>query len=282
MALGTDEFIGYPAEKPPYYCMLMFKKYSRAKPGDTQNIKTEATFRLPIPQSLVDQFGMDITDPKLDILGNSVSALLAAGGGRIDQFSNDAQGIEIYKGMGISNFLEAAGKFVNQNAPAVKDLTVDALALFPGASDSKLGKWAQREIGMVRNPHHTMIFDGVQLKSYTFSWKLSPRSQEEANTLEEILRNIKYYMHPQLSPTGFSMEYPHLAEVKFKVGTNTLVPNVKTSFLKSLAINGSAGGVPSFYRDGKSTIVEFGLSFQEINVQTRDDFMPEIQQATAR
>ena len=152
----------------------------------------------------------------------------------------------------------------------------------PGASDSKLGKWAQREIGMVRNPHHTMIFDGVQLKSYTFSWKLSPKSQEEATTLEEILRNIKYYMHPQLSATGFSMEYPHLAELKFEVGTNKLVPNVKTSFLKSLAINGSAGGVPSFYKDGKSTIVEFGLSFQEINVQTRDDFMPEIQQATAR
>jgi hypothetical protein len=280
MSLGTPAFIGYPAEIPEFHCKLVFRKYSRPKPGDTMNINTEFVIRLPIPASLQDQFGMNVDDPKLDVLGNSVNALLTAGGGRIDQFANDAQGLGAYRGMGISNFLEAAKNFVTQ--PAVKDLGIDALALFPGASDSKLGKWAQTEIGRVRNPHHTMIFDGVQLKSYAFTWKFSPRSQQEAITLEEIIRNIKFYMHPQLSPSGFSMEYPHLAELQFEVGKNELVPNVKTSFLKNLTINGSAGGVPSFYKDGRSTIVEMGLAFQEINVQTRDDFLPKNQQAIAR
>jgi hypothetical protein len=278
MALGTPAFIGYPAEIPEFFCRLMFRKYSRPKPGDTVNIATEAVFRLPIPASLQDQFGMNVDDPKLDVLGNSINALLTAGGSRISQFANDVQGIESYRGIG--GFKEAAMKLLTD--PAIKDLTVDYLALLPGASDSKLGKWAQRDIGRVRNPHHTMIFDGVQLKSYAFTWKFSPRSQQEAITLEEIIRNIKFYMHPQLSDTGFSMEYPHLAELQFVVGDNKLVPNVKTSFLKNLTINGSAGGVPSFYKDGRSTIVEMGLAFQEINVQTRDDFLPENQQATAR
>jgi hypothetical protein len=277
MALGTPGFIGYPAEIPEFFSRLIFRKYSRPKPGDTININNEFTIRLPIPASLQDQFGMDVADPKLDVLGNSITALMAAGGSRISQFANDVQGIESYRGIG--GFVEAAKKLITD--PAVKDLTVDSLALFPGASDSKLGKWAQREIGRVRNPHHTMIFDGVQLKSYAFTWKFSPRSQEEAITLEEIIRNIKFYMHPQLSDTGFSMEYPHLAELQFVVGDNKLVPNVKTSFLKNLTINGSAGGVPSFYKDGRSTIVEMGLAFQEINVQTRDDFLPNNQQAQA-
>jgi len=274
MALGTPAFIGYPAEQPKYYCRLIFRKYSRAKPGDKVNIATEAVFRLPIPSSLTDQFGMNITDEKLDVLGNSVDALLTAGGSRVSQFANDIQGIESYRGIG--GFLEAAKKLLTD--PAVKDLAIDAAAIMPGVSDSKIGKWAQATTGMIRNPHHTTIFDGVQLKSYTFSWKMSPRSQQEAITLEEILRNIKFYMHPQISGTGFSMEYPHLAELQFEVGDNKLVPNVKTSFLKSLAINGSGGGVPSFYKDGRSTIVEFGLSFQEINVQSKDDFLPSIQQ----
>ena len=278
MALGTPAFIGYPAEIPEFFCRLAFRKYSRPKPGDTMNINTEFVIRLPIPSSLQDQFGMNVDDPKLDVLGNSINALLTAGGSRISQFANDVQGIESYRGIG--GFKEAAMKLITD--PAVKDLTVDSLALLPGASDSKLGKWAQREIGRVRNPHHTMIFDGVQLKSYAFTWKFSPRSQQEAISLEEIIRNIKFYMHPQLSDTGFSMEYPHLAELQFVVGDNKLVPNVKTSFLKNLTINGSAGGVPSFYKDGRSTIVEMGLGFQEINVQTRDDFLPENQQATAR
>jgi hypothetical protein len=278
MAIGTKEIIGYPAEIPEFFCRLMFRKYSRPKPGDTMNINTEFTIRLPIPSSLQDQFGMDVADPKLDVLGNSITALMTAGGSRVDQFANGVEGIESYRGIG--GFKEAVMKLLTD--PAVKDLTVDALALLPGASDSKLGKWAQRDIGRVRNPHHTMIFDGVQLKSYAFTWKFSPRSQQEAISLEEIIRNIKFYMHPQLSDTGFSMEYPHLAELQFVVGDNKLVPNVKTSFLKNLTINGSAGGVPSFYKDGRSTIVEMGLAFQEINVQTRDDFLPENQQAIAR
>jgi len=276
MALGTPAFIGYPAEQPQYYCRLIFRKYSRAKPGDKVNIATEAVFRLPIPSSLTDQFGMNITDEKLDVLGNSVDALLTAGGSRVDQFANEFGSLSDYKGGGADALFKIAGL----SKGATQNLIIDALALVPGASDSKLGKWAQATVGMVRNPHHTTLFDGVQLKSYAFTWKMSPRSQQEAITLEEIIRNIKYYMHPQLSATGFSMEYPHLAELQFEVGDNKLVPNVKTSFLKSLAINGSAGGVPSFYKDGKSTIVEFALSFQEINVQTRDDFLPATQQGT--
>ena len=274
MALGTQAFIGYPAEIPEFHCKLVFRKYSRPKPGDTMNINTEFVIRLPIPASLQDQFGMNVDDPKLDVLGNSVNALLTAGGSRVDQFANDFGSISDYKFSGLAGVAKAMGK--------IYDLGVDVAALAPGLSDSKLGKWAQRDIGRIRNPHHTMIFDGVQLKSYAFTWKFSPRSQEEAITLEEIIRNIKFYMHPQLSPSGFSMEYPHLAELQFEVGKNELVPNVKTSFLKNLTINGSAGGVPSFYKDGRSTIVEMGLAFQEINVQTRDDFLPKNQQAIAR
>ena len=276
MALGTPSFIGYPAEIPEFFCRLMFRKYSRPKPGDTVNIATEAVFRLPIPASLQDQFGMNVDDPKLDVLGNSINALLTAGGSRVDQFANEFGNLSDYKGTGIAGLM----KIVGMAPGATQSALIDGLALVPGASDSKLGKWAQREIGRVRNPHHTVIFDGVQLKSYAFTWKFSPRSQEEAISLEEIIRNIKFYMHPQLSDTGFSMEYPHLAELQFVVGDNKLVPNVKTSFLKNLTINGSAGGVPSFYKDGRSTIIEMGLAFQEINVQTRDDFLPATQQAT--
>lgn len=252
------EFMGFPAEEPTYNCKLVFKKYARSRPMEPATYQTEAVFRLPIPSSLTDQFGMDISDPKFDILGNSVTGMMSAGTGRVEQFKNDWD----------------SGNLLN----SVLKLGADAFALVPGASDSRWGKLAQAEKGVVRNPHHTMIFDGVQLKSYSFTWKMSPRSQQEAITLEKIITGIKAYMHPILSPSGFSLEYPSLAELQFFIGDNKLVPNVKTSFIKNLTVNGSAGGVPSFYRDGKSTIVEIGMSFQELNIQTREDFLPASQQ----
>jgi hypothetical protein len=69
MPIGTPPpIIGYPAEIPKYYCRLSFKKYSRSRPGSSTTIGTEAVFRLPIPSSLQDQFGMEISDQKLDVL----------------------------------------------------------------------------------------------------------------------------------------------------------------------------------------------------------------------
>jgi hypothetical protein len=253
--------LSYPEDVPQYCCRLLFKKYSRPRPGATSTAVFDGVIRLPIPTSLNDQFGMDISDVKLDVLGNHYTDLMAAGVSRKDQFMKEYNG---------------GGGLVE----AIKNLAIDGAALVPGISDSRWGQIAQLETGMVRNPHHTAIFNGVQLKSYAFTWKMSARSQAEAIAIENIIKQIKTYMHPQLSPTGFSMEYPYLTELNFSVGDNNLVPNVKTSFIKGLTINGSAGGVPSFYRDGRSTIVEMSISFQEINVQTRDDFSVASNQAS--
>lgn len=275
MDLGTPDFIGFPEEIPQYHCRLAFRKYSRPTPGSNPTQFLEAVYRLPIPSSLLDQFNMDTSDPKLDILGGTREGFLQAGGSRVDQFANEFGNIGDYRGTGAAGFM----KLIGLQSGATQNLLIDAAALAPGLSDSAPGHLAQLTIGRVRNPHHTLIFQGVSLKTYSFTWKMSPRSQAEAITLEKIIKNIKMYMHPNLSPTGFSLEYPHLAELSFVVGDNQLVPNVKTSFLKNLTVNSSGGGVPSFYKDGRSTIVEMGLSFQEINVQTREDFSPDTQQA---
>jgi hypothetical protein len=248
--------LSYPEEVPQYCCRLLFKKYVRPKPGSTSTQSFDGVIRLPIPSNLADQYGMEMSDVKLDILGNHYTALYAAGKNRADQFMND------YDNGGLIN--------------AMTKLTIDGAALVPGVSDSRWGRLGQLETGMVRNPHHTAIFDGVQLKSYSFTWKMSARSQKEAIAIENIIQNIKTYMHPQLSSTGFSMEYPYLAELNFSLGDNKLVPNIKTSFIKNLTVNGSAGGVPSFFKDGRSSIVEMGLTFQEINVQTREDFSSQL------
>lgn len=271
------EFIGFPAETPQFYSKLIFKKYSRPTPRSNATQNTEAYYRLPIPASLTDQYGMEITDVKLDLAESLFNGnLYTAGAGRIEQYMNEFGNLSDYRGKGF----EGLKKILGAIPGATQNLIIDTVALAPGVSDSKLGRLAQSTIGMVRNPHHTVVFDGVQLKSYTFGWKLSPRSQQEAISLERMITNIKKYMHPKLSKTGFSMEYPYLTELQFEVGDNKLIPNVKTSFLKSLTVNGSAGGVPSFYRDGRSTIVELAMSFQEINVQTREDFMTDAEKSS--
>ena len=262
MDLGTPEFIGFPEEVPQYCCRLTFKKYERPKPGSPVTSKTDIVIRMPIPATLTDQYNMDINDVQLDILGNAgvvydgATNALAAGQRLTDDYIN--------KWKGSKNKIDF-----------IKDTALGVLALTPGISDKLPGQAARASIGMVRNPHHTTLFNGVKLKTYGFTWKMSPRSQSEAITLENIVKNIKTYMHPSITSNtgGFALDYPSLVEVQFQVGDNQILPNVKPALISSFSVNGSAGGTPAFYKDGKSTIVELSLSLQEINVQTREDFL---------
>lgn len=244
----------FPKDVPNYYTRLSLRKYSRPRPGSSVTSSLMTSIRLPLPQSMADSYAMDINDTKLDILGNDFGDALSAGKTRAKKFYDD-----------LMNSGNALG--------AIKEMALQAAALTPGVSDSGLGKAAQLETGLIRNPHLTTLFEGVRIKSYTFTWKMAPRSQDEANELERMINYIKAYMHPQIVGGGFALEYPYLANVDFVAGDNQSLPKVDSSFITRLDINNSASGTPAFYKDGKSVSVEMTLGFQEINIKTRDDFI---------
>jgi len=144
-------------------------------------------------------------------------------------------------------------------------------ALSPGNSD--LSKFAQSTVGIVRNPHITTIFDGVKLKAYEFTWRLAPRSIEEAKKMNQMVNYIKGFMHPSLlqGSAGFALDYPYIATVDFVGLPVEISPNVNDSFITGLSINNSAGGM-AFFKDGQPITTDISLHFQEINIRTREDF----------
>lgn len=252
----------FPEHESEFYCILSFRKYQRVRPNQPLTTRLEGTMRLPLPLNITDTFGINVNDTKLDLLGNAPADVLAAGKSKMQDYVN-----QLKSGKGAIQF--------------IKDSALEIAAVAPGISDtgaagsSTIGQLAQLETGLVRNPHLTTLFDGVRLKTYTFNWKMSPRSESEARQLESILTYIKAYMHPEINPNsgGFALDYPYLASLEFIIGENATVPKIDTSFITGLSINNSGSGVPAFYRDGKSVSLDVTISFQEINIKTRRDFL---------
>lgn len=243
----------FPKQEPQYYTRLSLKKYDRM-PGSQPTVTTASTIRLPLPAVLHDSFNMDVSNPSFDLLGNSPTDVIAAGKSQMERFVDD-----VSKGTtSVTNIVQTAAQ---------------AAALMPGISDTGIGKFAQSVTGMVRNPHLTTIFEGVRLKTYQFGWKLSPKSADEAQELNRLFTHIKGYMHPKIIGGGFALEYPYIATVTFVGPPSAVMPNVQDSFITRMDINGAGSGVPAFYRDGQPVTVEFQLAFQEINIQTRDNFI---------
>lgn len=72
-----------------------------------------------------------------------------------------------------------------------------------------------RATGGVLNPNMELLFQGPQLRPFNFTFKLSPRSKPEADTVKKIIRAFKKNMAPKIeglflaSPNVFQIEYVH-------------------------------------------------------------------------
>lgn len=254
MPYKTDTFV-FPLEVPEFYTRLSLRKYERLNPGAPYKTSIETYIRLPIPQQLTDSFNISVSGNNMELLGNLSNApaqLAAAGRSLSEDFAavKEGQGSAIMKMVG------------------------EVAALTPGISDSNLGKFSQSNFGIVRNPHLTTIFEGVALKQYQFTWRISPKSEKEAQSMNQMLEYIKAFMHPEIIGEGFALDYPYLARVQFVTGSssNINLPNVSDSFITGLYINSTGGGTPAFYRDGTPVVTEITMTFQEIDIKTRSDF----------
>ena len=274
----------FPKEEAQFYTALRLSEYRRPRPGAAARMSTEIFIRLPIPEQLSDNYSMELNKSALGLAGMAnLSGLPTIK----DMYTGGAQLASALKSNFSGTIRDMMGK-VSQYAESVAPGVVDTLgkvastdpakflALTPGVSDNIFGQAAQLQTGMVRNPHMTTLFDGVNLREFTFTWKLSPKTSEEASEMANMVTTLKRYMHPSLTLGGFAYEYPYLAEVEFVGGdyqyVNSTLPKVSKSFISGMSVNNLTQGTAAFYTDGRPVSIDLSLGFNEVNVKTREDF----------
>ena len=51
-------------------------------------------------------------------------------------------------------------------------------------------------LGMMSNPGYALMFSGSNFRSYTFSYNLIARNENESHLIKDLIYNFKYYMSP--------------------------------------------------------------------------------------
>lgn len=241
----------FPEEEPEIYTRMSFFKYERPTPRSRAEISLEDVVRLPLPTELSDAFNVKLNSTDLDltesIFGNRV----------------DGQGF-------VDDFLGAVSTGQQQSFwNRFKSATSGMTALMPGFSDTNIGRLNQSRQGIVRNPHTTTIFEGVNIRSHNFTFKLSPKSKNEGESLLGIVELIKARMLPEVEFGGFALNYPYLVKLDFVGARN--VTRVERSFISGFQPNFSASGFAAFFNDGTPIDVTLTLGLQELDILTRED-----------
>jgi len=244
-----------------------------------KNKKIISTILLPIPQNITSVNNTGWGEDSL----NSLAAYAVGASGDI---------------MKSGNFFKGIVDAVMKAGSAVTDLAVNGegqqvtntffssqAANLLGANTSFSGLLA-RSTGQILNPNTELLFNGVKLRSFNFSFDLAPRNNDEAEQILNIIRTLKINMAPKTSTdkissgggsaTGLFLKSPNVFQLTYMSGGNKhpFLNSFIVAALTGVNVNYTGSGTYMTYNDKNKTPVhmKMDLSFQELSPVYAEDY----------
>tara|TARA_B100000424_G_scaffold269072_1_gene265218 strand:+ start:693 stop:1832 length:1140 start_codon:yes stop_codon:yes gene_type:complete len=134
--------------------------------------------------------------------------------------------------------------------------------------------------GKVTNNRLEMVFQGIGRRTFSFSFKMMPKSESEAINVDEIVKMFRFYMAPSFDgpvSTSRTMIVPATFKIKymFQEGENQFLNRISTCVLESCNVT-YGGERVQFFRptaDGKGAPpveTQIDLQFKELEIITRE------------
>jgi hypothetical protein len=118
----------------------------------------------------------------------------------------------------------------------------------------------------VMNPQQELLFKGVDFRTFSFSYTFSPKSKQESDTVQEIIRQFKGNMMPELTVGTLMYKYPAEFDIYyyFDKDLNNHVHQHTTCVLEKVSINYAPIGQFSTFNDGSPNHITMTLEFKEL------------------
>ena len=136
---------------------------------------------------------------------------------------------------------------------------------------------ASKAFGMAENPYMEVLFEGVKLRSYQYSFKFTPKNQQETADVQAIIKLFRFHMMPELKgknkryltlPSTFDIHYMY-QHSKDYASENNFYSKIATCVLDGVKVDYTPDGVKSF-QSGAPTRISMDLSFKETELMTKE------------
>lgn len=218
------------------------------------------TVMLPIPAGIQDQNSCSWGPGNMDAVQMAASDFAKAtiGGG-----------VEGAKGS-ISNISSGISKGRGDVQKAVTDLFAAS------ASGINPNELLSRTEGVILNPNLELLFNAPSLRPFSFTFKMSPRSAEEAKQIVQIIRFFKQGMAPIREGTRLFLKTPNTFKIQYvQLASNSASPflnKFKECALTSCNVQYTPEGSYAPFEDGAMSSYSMTLAFQELEPVYSDDY----------
>jgi hypothetical protein len=127
---------------------------------------------------------------------------------------------------------------------------------------------------MILNPNLELLFQAPTLRPFTFQFKMSPRSADEAKEIVKIIRFFKQGMAPIREESRLFLKTPHTFKIRYlQLGEESKFLNkFKECALLSCSIQYTPEGNYAPYEDGAMSSYQMSLQFKELEPVYNDEY----------
>jgi hypothetical protein len=222
------------------------------------------------------QFGSTASYDTQSLSGDALS-MLGVGKSLVDQYTN---GDRVAKSNAITALLGAVKNKLGSSIPILSSQTFNA---------AFIGKFG------VVNPMVEVMYSKPELRNFRFDYMFYPRSESEAEKVQQIIYQFQYHQAPELKSgtAGYMLVPPSTFDIGFyyRGQVNPNIPRILSCVLKQVDVDYAPNGFHAFESDYNQNIpkkggtgmpvgIRLSLAFQETQYVTKQ-FMDETKVAEA-
>jgi hypothetical protein len=247
-----------------------------------------ATTVLPIPSGIQDNNAISWGDDSMNSQTAAAAAFVSKNKGLVSgQQATVGAGAGVLGGLGINgvptqniNNLALLAQSGALNSPLL-GASLISLILKNAQIELPPETILARGAGIVPNSNMELLFQGPSLRSFGFTWRMSPRSAPEARNVKRIIRFFKQGSAPRkvnsqsgAGAASFFLGTPNVFKLSYKTGNEEIsgLNKFKICALVNMSVVYAPDGTWAAYDKGQPVSLTMSLNFQEIEPVYESDY----------
>lgn len=182
------------------------------------------------------------------------------------------------RNFGTGRFSEGFDDMVNDLVSSIKnlggDVSRDAIVSY-FAGQAVGANIFTRGTGQVLNPNLELLFSGPNLRTFNYSYRFTPRDDDEAREIKQIIKFFKKNMAPKKSNNSVFLETPNVFRLKYIYANGDQHPflnKIKVCALTGFSVDYTPDGSYMTYQDGSMTSYNVSMQFNELDPIYANDY----------
>jgi len=259
MTIPDDANVAGQKQREKDATVEKYKKISTVLVKRPPTVRMDTAITLYMPPSVQVSYGANYTDTE-------IGAAAAVG-------AQAFQDVMSGKSLG-----ETVNKSLKTLGPEIGDgmirKALGAIDMIPGLEGAMEVVEMQR--GFIKTPRMELAFKGIPKRSFQYDFKMIPKSAEEAEEIQKIIKGFKLNMLPEMvSGVANRLTMPNTFDIQYMYngGENSYLHKISTCVLETMNVTYGGDRYKTFEANANGAPpveVSISLAFKEMDLITRE------------